>query len=80
MGAPVLMGAIQPAVGLAHVGEHELCRPARGAHVALVAQHRAALGQGVDSIEIYVMKADGSDVLRLTHNGVKDSDPSWSPR
>ena len=29
--------------------------------------------------EIYVMKADGSDVRRITDNSSKDSSPSWSP-
>jgi hypothetical protein len=29
--------------------------------------------------DLYVMKADGSDVSRLTNNNVRDGDPSWEP-
>jgi Tol biopolymer transport system component len=29
--------------------------------------------------EIFVMNADGTDVVQLTHNDVDDGDPSWSP-
>ncbi len=32
-----------------------------------------------NSYEIYVMRADGSSLTRLTSNGVGDFEPSWSP-
>ena len=35
-------------------------------------------GRDGDS-EIYVMNADGSNVVQLTHNDVNDGYPTWSP-
>ncbi|HIM10230.1 TPA: hypothetical protein EYM26_05435, partial [Candidatus Poribacteria bacterium] len=31
------------------------------------------------NFEIYVMKADGTDVTRLTNHNAEDYYPSWSP-
>jgi TolB protein len=39
----------------------------------------AFTGYGVDSEEIYVISADGSNRTRLTFNFVDDFSPSWSP-
>ncbi|MEP6569530.1 MAG: hypothetical protein ABJC10_07135 [Acidobacteriota bacterium] len=33
----------------------------------------------LDEVEIYVMNADGSNLMRLTNNTAEDFDPSWSP-
>jgi Tol biopolymer transport system component len=30
-------------------------------------------------LELYVMDADGSDLVRLTDNDVSDEGPAWSP-
>jgi len=35
--------------------------------------------RGGGESEIFTMKADGSDVVRLTNNAVADSAPDWSP-
>ena len=29
--------------------------------------------------DIYKMRADGSNVTKLTHNSIKDLSPRWSP-
>ncbi|HEX2195880.1 MAG TPA: hypothetical protein VHJ76_03050 [Actinomycetota bacterium] len=41
---------------------------------------KIAFARHVDGdYELFVMRADGSRVRRLTYNGVDDFDPSWSP-
>jgi hypothetical protein len=34
-------------------------------------------GDGVDAREIYLMRADGRDQVRLTHNSFDDTQPAW---
>jgi TolB protein len=48
-----------------------------GRKIAFVGSRDGNFGR--HSLEIYIMNADGSGVLRLTHNTVQDSDPVWSP-
>jgi Tol biopolymer transport system component len=39
----------------------------------------ARTGEGQNSFEIYVMRADGSHLRRITHNSESDTSPSWGP-
>jgi hypothetical protein len=34
-------------------------------------------GSGLDSREIYLMRRDGSDQMRLTDNAFDDTEPAW---
>jgi TolB protein len=49
-----------------------------GTHIAFAAQI-GTLEEDQRLTEIYVMRADGTDVRRLTTNEVLDGSPSWSP-
>ncbi len=35
-------------------------------------------GAGVNARELYLMRADGQNLVRLTHNGYDDTDPGWA--
>jgi Tol biopolymer transport system component len=41
--------------------------------------YTSCLSDDLNSCEIYVMNADGSESLRLTDNNVEDGSPAWSP-
>jgi Tol biopolymer transport system component len=51
-----------------------------GTRIAFVSTRSQNAGEiGESSEEIWVMGADGSDLVRLTANTVIDDDPAWSP-
>jgi len=41
--------------------------------------YTSCTGNDLNSCEVYVMNADGSAPVRLTHNSVWDGSPDWSP-
>jgi len=51
-----------------------------GGRIAFVSTREPASVPGQAWNAIYIMKADGSDVRRLTPSGVADYSPAWSPR
>ena len=48
------------------------CGKVPGAKIAFVSERDG-------NEEIYVMDADGSNVVRLTDDPARDAEPSWSP-
>ena len=49
-----------------------------GTRIALVSDRDTVYGDG--TLDIYTMKADGSEVLRLTDNAANDVWPVWQPQ
>ncbi|MEN3327671.1 MAG: TolB protein [Acidobacteriota bacterium] len=49
-----------------------------GAKIAFTSTRAFAVPTGNDSLEIYVMNADGSNAVRLTNNSAADAQPAWS--
>ena len=49
-----------------------------GRQIAFVVQEHT-LAKGTTNAEIYVMRADGSDVRKMTNNPAADTHPRWSP-
>ena len=52
---------------------------AEGPQPRIVFARSAGVTDSSDRDEIYTMAADGTDVVRLTHNSVEDSFPAFSP-
>jgi TolB protein len=44
-----------------------------------IAFARGTTEDGVPKVEVYVMDADGSNVMNLTRHPAQDSSPTWSP-
>jgi TolB protein len=66
---------VQPLTDLAQGAESPAWSP-DGFWLAFVAY--TGYGAGVDSRELYLMRANGQDQVRLTHNAFDDTDPDWT--